>query len=387
MHVNRFLPMNIPKGKSCFLWGARQTGKTTYLKERFPEALFINLLRADVYQRYLLSPNRLREELHAMPSKERLVIIDEVQKIPLLLDEVHDLIEEGYQFILCGSSARRLKQSGSNLLGGRAWRYNFVPLSYVEVDTLNWEKIFNHGLIPSNYLADDYERNLAAYLYDYLLPEVQYEAQIRKRENFARFLDVLGICHGEMISYSNIARDCGVSGKTVQSYFEILEDMYLGYSIYPYQEKIKRQTVHQKPRFYLFDTGLANYLKRFKWNSMRGIEAGRSFEHYVLLELMAYKLLTDKRDKISYWRTKEGDEVDFLIQNQAIEVKMNDSIDKRHIKGLLTFSKYHNFSLNIVCLETKIRKMKFDDKEITVWPIEEFLKNLWAGNFWKQTIV
>lgn len=383
VHLNRFLPMEIPKGKSCFLWGARQTGKTTYLKEKFPEALFINLLRADVYQRYLLSPHKLREELHAMPSKNKIIIIDEVQKVPPLLDEVHGLIEEGYQFILCGSSARRLKQSGANLLGGRAWRYNFVPLSYVEISELNWEKIFNHGLIPSNYLAgNDYERNLAAYLYDYLFPEVQHEAQIRKGENFARFLDILGISHGEMISYSNIARDCGVSGKTVQSYFEILEDMYLGYSIYPYQERIKRQTIQHKPKFYLFDTGLANYLKKFKWTDMRGVEAGRSFEHYVLLELMAYKLLTNKRDQISYWRTKEGDEVDFLIQNQAIEVKMNDSIDKRHIKGLLTFNKYHDFSLNVVCLEKRTRKMKSDGVTITIWPIEEFLRNLWAGDFW-----
>jgi uncharacterized protein len=381
LHISRFLPLDISSGKSCFLWGARQTGKTTYLKRRFPEARFIDLLEADTYQRYLLNPQRLREELELSQEKS-LVVIDEVQKVPALLDEAHGLIEKGFQFILCGSSARRLKQTGANLLGGRAWRHHFLPLCYPELKTLDWEKIFNHGLIPSNYLFDDYEKNLAAYLYDYLVSEVQYEAQLRKRDSFVRFIDVLGTCHGEMISFANIARDCGVSGKTVRTYFEILEDMYLGYFVYPYQEKIKRQTIQETPRFYLFDTGLANYLKKYKWQEMRGVDAGRAFEHYLFLELTAYKLLTEKRDLISYWRTKEGDEVDFIIQKNAIEIKMSSSIDKRHLKGLLTFNKYHKFNLHIVCLEKEKRKVKIEDQEIIIWPVEEFLKTLWDNNFW-----
>ncbi len=374
--------MDIPPGKSCFLWGARQTGKTTYLREKFPEARFINLLEADTYHRYLLSPQRLREELEANAERS-LVIIDEVQKVPALLDEVHSLIERGFKFILCGSSARRLKQTGANLLGGRAWRYHFVPLCYTELQTLDWAKIFNHGLIPSNYLFKEYENNLAAYLYDYLLTEVLYEAQLRKREPFVRFLDVLGISHGEMVSFANIARDCGVSSKTVRSYFEILEDMYLGYFVYPYQEKIKRQTIQEKPKFYLFDTGLANYLKRFKWKEMRGVDAGRTFEHYVFLELMAYKLLTQKRDLISYWRTKEGDEVDFIIQQNAIEIKMSNSINKNYVQGLLTFNRYHKLNLHIVCLEKEKRKMQFDGQEVIVWPVEKFLQALWSNTIWQ----
>jgi uncharacterized protein len=381
MHFSRYLTLDLSQGKSIFLWGARQTGKTTYLKEKFPEAFFIDLLEADTYHKYLLHPERLREKLKTLKLKP-LVILDEIQKVPALLDEVHKLIENGYQFILCGSSSRRLKQKGANLLGGRAWRSHFMPLCYPELKELKWEKIFNHGLIPSNYLFEKPDKNLAAYLYDYIVAEVQYEAQLRKREPFVRFLDTMGTNHGEMISFANIARDCGVNAKTVRSYYEILEDMYLGYFVFPYQEKIKRQTIQEKPKFYLFDTGLANYLKKYKWQEMRGADAGRAFEHYVFLELMAYKMLTEKRDNISYWRTKEGDEVDFVIQNNAIEVKMNTSISKRHIKGIKTFGKYHKFNLHIVCLEKEKRKITLENQEIMVWPIQEFLEILWSHKFW-----
>jgi predicted AAA+ superfamily ATPase len=383
-YIKRFLSLSLPKEQSCFLWGARKTGKSTFLKEHFPEATYIDLLQADVFQTYLRTPHYLRQEIAALSLKSS-IIIDEVQKVPALLDEVHSLIEsqKGLQFILCGSSARRLKSSGANLLGGRAWRYMFVPFCYPELKTLEWNRIFNHGLIPSHYFSEFPQKSLASYLFDYLITEVQFEANLRKRDSFARFLEVLGFCHGEMINYSNIARDCGVDSKTVRTYFEILEDMYLGYFLHPYQARINRQTIQETPKFYLFDTGIANYLKRYEFREMRGEEAGKCFEHYVFLELMAYKLLTEKRDPINYWRTKEGYEVDFIVQDQAFEVKISSPIEKRHLKGLLLFGENYGAKLNVISLEPRKRIMKIDNQEVTVWPVQEFLDDLWTSHIWK----
>ena len=384
MYLKRFLDISLPKGQSCFLWGARKTGKSTYLKERFTESTYINLLQADVYQKYLRNPERLREEVRL--ENNTTIIIDEVQKVPLLLDEVHFLIEEfkNINFILCGSSVRRLKSSGSNLLGGRAWRFLFQPLCYPELKELNWNRIFNHGLIPSHYLSDNnVKRSLASYLYDYILPEVQFEANLRKREAFARFLDIAGLSNGERIKFSNIARDCGIDAKTVRTYFEILEDMYLGYQLYPLKSKTRRQIITESSKFYFFDTGLANYLRRYEYKEMFGAEAGKSFEHYIFLELISYKNLCEKRDQINYWRTKEGYEVDFIVQDQAFEVKMSDSINSKHLKGLLEFKKgNNNYKLNIICLETKKRIAKIENHEVIIWPVQEFLESLWSNQIW-----
>jgi predicted AAA+ superfamily ATPase len=384
--IKRYLHLELPLGQSCFLFGARKTGKSTLLKEQYADhALYIDLLSASTYQAFLQRPSRLEEEMNANPDKS-LIIIDEVQKIPLLLDEVHRLIElyKNKQFILCGSSSKRLKATGANLLGGRAWRFLLVPFCYPEIRTLDWQKICNQGLVPSHYLAtSSVERSLAAYLYEYVLPEVQFEANIRKKDHFARFLDVMALSHGELINYSNIARDCGIDSKTVRSYFEILEDMYLGYMIYPYQSVTKRQLIQQHPKFYFFDTGLTNYLRRYHLLEMVGPEAGRSFEHYVLLELMAYKYLNEKRDTICFWRTKEAYEVDFVVADLAIEVKISTPIEKSHLKGLITFAKEgHNHHLHMVSLEPRKRLMNIENKEITIWPIQEFLEALWAKTLW-----
>lgn len=386
MHINRYLDFNLPKGQSCFFWGARKTGKSTYLKEKFLDSMYIDLLQADIYQHYFKNPQRLREEIRACSGNVSIIILDEVQKVPLLLDEVHYLIESNkdLQFILCGSSSKRLKATGANLLGGRAWRYMFLPLCYPEMKGLNWNKIFNNGLIPSHYLATDrIDKFLASYLYDYILPEVQFEANLRKREAFARFLEVVAISNGEMINYSNIARDCGIDSKTVRVYFEILEDMYLGYFLYPYRSRSKRQIITETPKFYLFDTALVNYLRRYEYKEMLGTEAGRAFEHYVFLELTAYKYLCEKRDQIFYWRTKEGYEVDFIIQDNAFEVKISTSINNKHLKGLLEFNKENNFNLHVICCEMKKRIISINGKNITIWPIEEFLDNLWSNQIWK----
>jgi predicted AAA+ superfamily ATPase len=382
--IKRYLNLIVPQGQSCFLWGARKTGKSTYLKKNFPDAIYIDLLQADIFQRYMREPQLLRQELKTF-TEPKTIIIDEVQKVPILLDEVHGLIESSkqLQFILCGSSTRRIKSIGANLLGGRTWRSMFVPFCYAELKELDWQRIFNHGLIPSHYFSDNPERSLAAYIYDYVLTEVQIEANIRKRDSFSRFLDVLGFAQGEMLSYTNIARDCGVDSKTVRTYFEILEDMYLGYFLYPYRSKSKRQTIQETPKFYLFDTGIATYLRRFHFKEMVGSEAGKAFEHYIFLEFMAYKLLNNKRDEITYWRTKDGKEVDFIIQDMAFEVKILAPIQKSHLGGVLSFGKEHTFSLNVISQEPRKRIMTIDGQDVTIWPVQEFLACLWNGSLWK----
>ena len=385
MLIKRFLNLSLPHNQSCFLWGARKTGKSTFLKEQFPNSMNINLLKADTFQKYFHTPQRLREEL-IKSSFSGTIIIDEVQKVPLLLDEVHYLIENlnSIQFILCGSSVRKIKSTGANLLGGRAWRYLFQPLCYPEIQDLNWSQIFNHGLIPSHYLTkSNINKFLASYIYDYILPEVQYEANLRQRERFAKFLNIAAISNGEMIVYNNIARECGIDAKTVRTYFEIMEDMYLGYHLYPYRKKVKRQIITETPKFYLFDTGVANYLKKFKFDYMRGTDAGKAFEHYVFLELIAYKNITEKRDNINYWRTKEGYEVDFIFQDKAFEIKITDSANKQHFRGLLQFGKEHDLALNLVCLESKKRVTTVNGQEITIWPIEDFLSELWSHQIWQ----
>ncbi len=382
-NIRRYLTLDLPKGQSCFLWGARKTGKSTFLHEQFPTALYIDLLEADNYEAYFRDPSRLRRNLQEV-QEDKVIVLDEIQKIPILLDEVHCMIErhKNLQFILCGSSSRRLKVPGVNLLGGRAWRYLFVPFCYPELKTLDWSRIFNHGLIPAHYFSDHPQRALASYIHDYLLTEVHIEASLRKKDTFGRFIDVLGFAQAEVINFSNIARDCGVDSKTVRTYFEILEDMYLGYFVYPYRKISKRQTMQEMPKFYLFDTGIASYLKRFKFTDMRGAEAGKAFEHYIFLELMAYKLLNHKRDEIQYWRTKDGHEVDFVLHNLAIEVKMTKFVDRSDLKGLSVFSEDYSHDLHLISLEPTKNIMTVNNKKVTIWPVQEFLEQLWAGELW-----
>src|SRR3989338_397835 len=384
--IKRYLNLMLPKPYSTFLWGARKTGKSTYLRQNFPESLYVDLLKTDVFQKYVNRPFLLREEILGVPEEtlNKPIILDEVQKIPQLLDEVHWMIEniKSSKFILCGSSIRKLKQSGSNLLGGRAWRTMFMPLCFPELKTLDWKKIMNRGLLPSHYLSFYSHKLLSSYVIDYLLPEVHLEASLRSSQGFARFLDTLGFCQGELLNYSNIARDCGVDAKTVKIYFEILVEMYIGYFLTPFQKRDSRRTIKETPKFYLMDTGLANHLKKYNFMEFKGVEAGKAFEHYIFLELIAHKYLNDLDHSINFWRTHEGThEVDFVLQNGqiAIECKISTPIERRDLKGLLTFGNEYKAKLHLVTLEQRKRLMRLDSQEVIVWPVEDFLNSLWAG--------
>lgn len=383
-HYKRYLNINLPAHQSAFLWGARKTGKSTYLKNRYPNAIYYDLLQSDLAFRLMRSPHEFREEILALDPKDgTIIIVDEVQKIPALMDEIHWLIENtSFQFILCGSSARKLKRQGANLLGGRAWKYSFFPLTYSEITDFDLLRVFSHGTLPSHYHAVSIQKTLQAYVEDYLTWEIQAEGLVRNLPAFARFLESLRFCHGEMVNYSNIGRECSIDPKTVKEYFQILIETLLGYFIYPYRKKIKREIISDTPRFYLFDVGVANKIKQQTIKDLKGIEAGRSLEHYIFLELIAYKHLNDRDFDITYWRTKAGVEVDFVLGagEVTIEVKIADHIDKNDVKGLSAFMEEHHSQKNfVVALVPRARKMEIESGSIDILPVEAFLEQLWAG--------
>jgi uncharacterized protein len=384
----RSLKLKLPRKQSAFLWGARQTGKSSYLKNSFPGAIFYDLLSTHEMIRLTKAPYLLREEILSFQKTKinQLIIIDEIQKVPELLNEVHWLIENiGAQFILCGSSARKLKTQSTNLLGGRAWPYHFYPLTFDEITDFNLLKALNHGLIPNHYLSDnefilDY---LQAYVDIYLTDEIRNEGLVRNLSGFARFLDVAGLCNGEMINMSNIARDCGIDRLSVQGFYQILIDTLLGYFIYPFHKKIKRDLIITAPKFYLFDVGIANFLARQTVNELKGMAAGKSFEHYIFMELTAYISMHRKRIDICYWRTKTGLEVDFILGNAdiAIEVKTSEQVHQQDLTGLIAFCEEHPKARAIVISQDKrARLLKINEKtSLSIMPWKHFLKDLWKG--------
>lgn len=386
---NRILKMNLDGGRSVFLWGARKTGKSTYLKNLFPNSALFDLLDRELQIRYLKEPFKLRREILELDQEllQRPIIIDEIQKVPELMDEIQLMIEtHKLSFILCGSSARKMRSSNVNLLGGRALKYQFYPLVYPEIsDKFDLLKIFNRGLIPSHYEDEYASEMLKSYVKDYLAYEVISEAKIRDIAKFTRFFDAAGFSAGEMVNYSNIARDVGINSATVKEHFQILVDMFIGHILEPYRAKAGRDIISSTPKFYFFDVGVANNIAGNTIGELKGIEAGRSLEQYIFLELNAYINLTSSIYKLGYWRTKTGLEVDFIAHHQnlktiPVEVKISSNVHKTELKGLKAFMKEYNVKKGYVVSTEKARqKYQFEEGEIIIYPVEEFLQNLWDG--------
>ncbi len=381
----RILHIDLPEKQSTFLWGARKTGKSTFLKKHFPNSLYYDLLKSDLFFELSKTPSLLREEILAQPKEKLLhpIIIDEIQKVPALLDEVHWLIENTKaSFILCGSSARKLRRAGVNLLGGRAWSYYCLPLVYPELTDFDLLKVFQNGTLAPHYRATNLKKTFRAYCNDYLKQEIKEESLVRNLPAFARFLDNIALTNGEMVVYTNIARECGVDAKTVKEYFQILIDTLIGYYLKPYNKEARRQLITASPKFYLFDVGVANALAHRRIEVLKGAEAGKSLEHYIFLELHAYKMMKDRDEEITYWRTKNGLEVDFVLGDGkvGIEVKISNTIRTDNLKGLVGLSEeYGTKKLYVVCLETRIRKIKFKGVDIIILNYAIFLEKLWAG--------
>lgn len=386
MNFHRILDIDLPPGQSAFLWGARKTGKTTFLKNKFPDSLRFDFLKTDTFLEYLKAPSLLRERILAK-DESRLrqpIILDEVQKVPHILDEVHWLIENrGLSFVLCGSSARKLKRGHANLLGGRAWRYQMAPLTFAETGECNLLRILNQGLIPSHYMAREanYRKSLKAYVSDYLIEEVFQEGLTRNIQAFSRFFDALGHCQGGLINYANIARDCGVDAKTVREYFFILEDTLVGSMLYPYTRRKSRDIITQMPKFYLFDVGVGGYLSRRIVLEEKGEQFGRAFEHFIHMELQAYNHYAEKDMDIRYWRTKAGQEVDFILGDEiCIEVKGTDLVKPSDLKGIVAFKEECRPGKSIVVCNEKEPRLYGD---IRIIPWRMFLEELWNGDIVK----
>ncbi len=379
--IPRSLKIDLPAGRSAFLWGPRQTGKTTLLRQQFPQSLWYDLLRTDLYLDLTRNPALLREELLAA-GEERLlhpVIIDEAQKVPALLDEVHWLVENAaMRFILSGSSARKLKRGNANLLGGRAWRYHLFPLTSRETGSLDLMRILNRGLLPSHFLQDQYRRSLKAYVQDYLKEEVFDEGLTRNIPAFSRFFEAMAFSHGELTNFANVARECGVDGKTVKEYFQILVDTLVGTWVPPFKRRQDRQVIVKAAKFYLFDVGVAGALTRRHITQPRGEEFGKALEHFVLMELLAHASYSEQDYPVRFWRTKSGLEVDFVLGDgeTAIEVKGTPRLDPRDLRSLDRFREdYKPKRAILVCTERRPRL----HGGIHILPVADFLQELWAG--------
>ena len=379
----RSLLLDLPRGQSAFLWGPRKVGKSTLLGQRFPASARFDLLDTRTLIEFTGTPWTFAERVMALTDQQRRlpVVVDEAQKAPAILDEVHRLIEgEGLSFVLCGSSARKLKRGGGNLLGGRAWRFHLHPLTWREVPEFDLLRALNRGLVPTHYDSAHYRRSLAGYVDDYLKEEVFAEGLTRNVAAFARFFDALGFSHGELLNFSSLARDCGVDSKTVREYFQILEDTLLGMLVEPFARRRSRAIVTRAPKFYLFDVGVAGHLGGRRIDRPAGPDFGRALEHFILMELIAWRSYREADFPIRYWRTKSGLEVDFVLGRTgevAIEVK-GAQARTGDLTGIRAFADEHAPAFAIVvCAEPAPRRVG----GVEVLPWQLFLERLWSGEF------
>ena len=366
------------KEHSVFLFGARQTGKSTLLKTLFPNAKEFDLLDMEIKSRFEQRPWLLYSALQNEPEGTQ-VIIDEIQQVPELLNEVHRLIfQKHLRFVLCGSSARKLRRKGYNTLGGRAIPTYLYPLVSAEIPNFDIDRAINHGLLPPHYDAENPSLLMSAYLDVYLNEEIKAEALVRNQTSFNRFLSIAAMTDGEMVNYNNIASDCGVSANTVKEYFSILEDTLVGYYLPAFAKTQKRRVV-QAPKFYLFDVGLVNHLLHREHLERGTKEYGHAFEHLIIQELIAYIGYSRNENVLSYWRTYTGIEVDAIIGNAkiAIEIKSTEDVQNKHLKGLRAFAdEYPTCRKIIVALD---RISRTTDDSIEIMYVYDFLKQLWDG--------
>ena len=363
--------------EAMFLFGGRQVGKSTLLKERFPKAIYIDLLKSDIRNRFKQHPEEFRESLLRYPP-ETLVIIDEIQKIPDLLDEVHWLmVEKGLWFILSGSSARKIKRSGANNLGGRAIPETLFPLVSAEIPDYDLDRAVQNGMIPRHYMVANAQNRMRAYVDLYLKEEIIEESLVQNVDEFIRFMEVAAIMDGEILNYENVASDCGVSANTVKAYYKILVETLLGFEVPAYRKVIKRK-LYKSSRFYYFDVGIANHLTKRYHLAPRTPEYGHAFEHLIIQEIRAYLGYTGSEEELTYWHTYENLEVDAVIGDArvAIEIKSTDHVNHDDKKSVTEFAKEHPETKQILVSRDRISRRSGD---VDLYYVTDFFKALWAG--------
>lgn len=372
--ISRFF---IPAKQSYFLFGPRGTGKSTWLKKHYPDAHLIDLLNPGELRFYQARPERLEDIVSASLSKT--IIIDEIQKLPDLLSVVHRLIEQkqGWQFILTGSSARKLKRVGVDLLAGRAVVRHMHPFMAAELGTsFTLDKALKFGLVPLVIESEEVLDTLKSYVGIYINEEVKTEGLVRNIGDFSRFLEVVSYSHGTPINVSNIARECSVSRKLIESYLSVLEDLLLCYRLPIFTKRAKRELiVHEK--FYYFDAGVYKSLRATGFLDKESEVNGPGLEGLVLQHLRAWNDYQGAPNRLFYWRTRHGVEVDFIVDGPsgiyAVEVKHSNMIHDKDLKGLKHFCEDYPETIPVLLYCGKDRMLK---NQVLCLPVESFLRDL-----------
>lgn len=366
------LPALLRQG-SHFLLGPRSTGKTFLIGRQLPGAKVYDLLDSDVFARLARRPKTLGEELGDWKGP---VVLDEIQKLPALLDEVHRLIEtRGLRFLLTGSSARKLRRGGVNLLGGRAREARLFPLCSREVPEFDLVAYLNRGGIPRIHASPEFREDIQGYTGLYLSQEIMAEAMVRKVGHFARFMDVAALQCGEELNFEGLASDCGVPARTVQNYVSILEDTLVGFQVPAFRATRKRKAI-TRAKFFFFDVGVVNALAQRGEIKPRSELFGRCFEHFLFLELRAYLSYRRLAHPLQYWRSTSGFEVDCVVGDRlALEFKSSDNTSERHLRGLKALreeGQVANYA--VVSLDQEPRRVE----GVRIFPWRTFLDELWA---------
>jgi predicted AAA+ superfamily ATPase len=369
------------KSKSVFLFGPRQTGKTSLLRSLFPGAPTFNLLNSDTFTALSARPAQMRLDLLQTPSRwtELPIIVDEIQKLPGLLDEIHLCIEEhGMKFVVTGSSPRKLKRGDVNLLGGRARTRRLFPLVYREIPNFSLDRALHFGTIPSIYFSDDPTDDLLSYAGNYLLQEIVNEGLVRRIENFSRFLQTAALSNTELINFESIARDAMVPARTIREYCSILEDTLVAVQLKPYGRDLHRKAVSTS-KLYFFDIGVANALvKSFSFGD-KSTEYGKCFEHFIFTELWAYLSYARDLRPLTFYRDQGGLEIDFVVGDDiALEVKSTTSVQEKHVKALRMAAEAGSFKHSI--LVSRDPQPRTIDR-IEALPYDIFLTKLYTGEY------
>ncbi|MBP9094624.1 ATP-binding protein [bacterium] len=385
--LTRKLTLPTQPKDSFFLWGPRQSGKSMLLKSRYPEAIWFDLLQTDQYLELRDKPSLLREQLlyESQRAKSKFVVIDEIQKVPMLLDEVHWLIENtNYVFGLCGSSARKVRAGHANLLGGRAIRHELFGLVSAEIGAdFDLKRMLNHGYLPRHYLSDMHTDLVRSYINDYLKEEIAAEALVRNLPAFSHFLKAASLSDTELVNYASIARESGVSAPAVKEYFQILIDTMLAKFLDAYQKKPKRRVIGAS-KFYFSDVGVVNHLAK-RGNLEPGADLfGKAFENWIFHELSAHSAYSNLYYDLAYWRLASGLEVDFIINDMelAIEAKSSAKITSDHLRGLRALAEDHPKVKRRILVSLEKQSRRTEDG-IELMSYKEFVKLLWSNELIK----
>lgn len=369
--------LNLPKlleKKSHFLFGPRSTGKSTLIHASLKNATVYDLLDTDVFAELLRRPKIIEENL-----RSNLVVIDEVQKLPTILDEVHRLIEKHkkVRFLLTGSSARKVRHGSANLLAGRAWVAELFPLVSSEIDDFNLTQYLNRGGLPHIYPSSDFNEELKAYVNNYLREEIQAEALVQNLSVFSSFFDIMGLSNGCELNYESIRSECGGSINTVKRFVDILQDTLIGFRLPAWTLSKKRKAI-QRAKFYFFDCGVARQLARRGEIGEHSKEFGEAFEHFIILEIRAFLSYSHSPKRMFYWRSTSAKEVDLVIERDlALEIKATTLVQDKHLRGLKAINEEGLIKkLAIVSLD---REARITQGNIQIYPWQEFLQKLWAG--------